>query len=69
MPVTYDTLGRVAVLTLNRPEARNAINQEMADSIEAAIDRFEEDNEAWIGILAGNGPAFCAGADLSLIHI
>jgi len=64
MPVTYDTLGRVAVLTLNRPEARNAINQEMADSIEAAIDRFEEDDEAWIGILAGNGPAFCAGADL-----
>tara|TARA_Y100000590_G_scaffold337921_3_gene385041 strand:- start:1170 stop:1931 length:762 start_codon:yes stop_codon:yes gene_type:complete len=67
MPVTYDTLGRVAVLTLNRPEARNAINQEMADSIEAAIDRFEEDDEAWIGILAGNGPAFCAGADLKAV--
>ena len=35
MPVTYDAMGPVAILTLNRPEARNAINQEMADAIEA----------------------------------
>ena len=46
MPVTYDTAGRVAILTLNRPEARNAINQEMADAIEAAIDRFEDPDAA-----------------------
>ena len=67
MPVTYETLGRVAILTLDRPEARNAINQEMADAIEAAIDRFEEDDGVWIAVLAGNGPAFCAGADLKAV--
>ena len=67
MPVTYDTTGRVAILTLNRPEARNANNQEMADAIEAAIDRFEEDDDAWIAVLAGNGLAFCAGADLKAV--
>ncbi len=67
MVVEYETRGRSAVITLNRPEARNAVNQELAESLEAALDRFEADDEAWTGVLAGNGPAFCAGADLKAI--
>tara|TARA_Y100000588_G_scaffold209931_1_gene223806 strand:- start:1192 stop:1953 length:762 start_codon:yes stop_codon:yes gene_type:complete len=67
MVVDYEARGRSAVITLNRPEARNAVNQELAESLEAALDRFEADDEAWTGVLAGNGPAFCAGADLKAI--
>ncbi len=45
--------GHVAVITINRPEARNAVNTEVAQGIEAAIDQLEEDAEAWVGILTG----------------
>ena len=41
--IDYEQRGRVAVLTINRPEARNAVNGEVASGLEAAIDRFEED--------------------------
>src|SRR5213075_981188 len=60
----YELQGRVAVLTLNRPEARNAVNGEVAESMEAAIDQLEENDEAWVGILTHVGPVFSAGADL-----
>jgi enoyl-CoA hydratase len=65
--VDYEVRGRVAVLTLNRPEARNAINNEVAAAVEAAIDRLEDDAELWVGVLTGAGPVFCAGADLKAI--
>jgi enoyl-CoA hydratase len=65
--VDYEERGRVAVLTLNRPEARNAINNDVATAMEAAIDRLEDDPEVWVGIVAGAGPVFCAGADLKAI--
>jgi enoyl-CoA hydratase len=66
--VDYELQGRVAVVTLNRPEARNAVNGDVAKGMEAAIDRLEEDDEAWVGILTHNGPVFSAGADLKAIH-
>jgi enoyl-CoA hydratase len=59
--------GRIAIITINRPEARNAINRPVARGIEAAIDRIEDDPDVWIGILAGEGQVFCAGADLKAI--
>jgi enoyl-CoA hydratase len=65
--VDYELVGRVAVITLRRPEARNAVNGAVASGIENAIDRLEEDPDAWVGILAGEGPVFCAGADLKAI--
>jgi enoyl-CoA hydratase len=65
--VEYRQEGRVAVLTINRPEARNAVNGEVASSMEAALDRLEEDEGTWIGIVAGEGPVFSAGADLKAI--
>jgi enoyl-CoA hydratase len=65
--VEYRQEGRVAVLTINRPEARNAVNGEVAASMEAGLDRLEEDEDTWIGIVAGEGPVFSAGADLKAI--
>ena len=66
--IEYEIQGHVAILTLNRPEARNAVNGEVANALEAAIDRLEEDDDIWLGILCGKGPVFCAGADLKAIN-
>ena len=71
--VLYEARGRVALITLNRPEARNAVNGEVAESLEAAIDQMEDDPEIWCGILTANTqgqerPVFCAGADLKAIN-
>lgn len=65
--IDYEVSDRVAVITIRRPEARNAINGEVAAGIEAAIDNLEEDPEVWAGIVAGEGPVFSAGADLKAI--
>ena len=55
----------VALVTINRPEARNAVNAAVAAGLEAAVDRAEADPEIWAVVLTGAGPhAFCAGADL-----
>jgi enoyl-CoA hydratase len=65
--VDYEAQERVALLTIRRPEARNAVNAEVATEMEAAIDRLEGDAEIWAGIIAGEGPVFSAGADLKAI--
>jgi len=65
--VELETRGRVAVLTINRPEARNAVNGDVAQAMEAGIDRLEEDSELWAGVVAAVGPVFSAGADLKVI--
>jgi enoyl-CoA hydratase/carnithine racemase len=55
----------IALVTINRPEARNAVNGAVAAGLEAAVERVEADPELWVAILTGAGPhAFCAGADL-----
>ena len=68
MTVDYELRGHVAVITINRPEARNAVNTAVAQGIEAAIDQLESDDQAWVGILTGarteKGWIFSAGADL-----
>ncbi len=71
--VLYSATGRIGVITLNRPEARNAIDRETALGIEAAVDRLEDDPEVWVGVLYANtaeqaNPVFCAGADLNVIR-
>ncbi len=65
--VTYEQEGNVVVLTINRPEARNAINGAVAAQIEAHLDRFEDDDLAWVAIITGAGDTFSAGADLKEI--
>ena len=67
MVVEYKTEGRVAIITLNRPEARNAVNAEVAQGLEKALDDYESDPGLWAAILTANGKAFCAGADLKEI--
>jgi enoyl-CoA hydratase len=57
----------VAVITIDRPEARNAVNGEVAQGIESALDRIEADDDIWVSILTGTPPVFCAGADLKEI--
>ncbi len=58
----------VALVTINRPEARNAISPEVAQGLEAAIDETDADADVWVVILTGTGPeAFCAGADLKAV--
>jgi enoyl-CoA hydratase len=66
--IEYEKRDRFAVIKINRPEARNAVNGEVAEGIEAAIDRLEEDDEIFVGILTGEGSVFCAGADLKAIN-
>ena len=66
--IEHEIQGRVAIITIDRPEARNAVNAEVANGIEAAIDQLEADDDVWVGILCGKGPVFCAGADLKAIN-
>ena len=73
MTVEYEKQGNVAIITINRPGARNAVNSEVAQGIEAAIDQMEADDEVWVGILTGaqteKGYIFCAGADLKQMAV
>ena len=56
--------GPVHVVTINRPECRNAVDRPTADELEAAFARFDEDDTAAVAVLTGAGGTFCAGADL-----
>ncbi|TRW89032.1 enoyl-CoA hydratase/isomerase family protein [Mycolicibacterium sp. 018/SC-01/001] len=62
--VTYELDDHVATITLNRPEAGNAINGALREDLNAAWNRFRDDEDAWVGILTATGRVFCAGADL-----
>ncbi len=62
--VTYELTDHIATITLNRPEARNAINGALRQDLNAAWDRFRDEEEAWVAILTANGSVFCAGGDL-----
>ena len=57
----------VAIITITRPEARNAVNGAVAQGIEQALDDYEADDSLWVAILTGQGPVFSAGADLKEI--
>jgi enoyl-CoA hydratase/carnithine racemase len=57
--------GVVARVTLERPEARNALSRAMADALEDALGRLAADDEARVVVVAGRGRSFCAGADIA----
>jgi enoyl-CoA hydratase len=65
--IGYEVRGNVAIVTLDRPEVRNAVDAALAGALEAAVDRLEADDDVWVGVLAAKGPVFCAGADLKAI--
>lgn len=56
--------GGVATLTLNRPEARNALSRDLIDALKDAIDAIAGDGAVRVVVIAANGPAFCAGHDM-----
>jgi enoyl-CoA hydratase/carnithine racemase len=59
------TEGRVMIVTLNRPQARNALHRDANHELGGVFDAFEADPELWVAIVTGAGDkAFCAGADL-----
>jgi 2-(1,2-epoxy-1,2-dihydrophenyl)acetyl-CoA isomerase len=62
--VSYELRGRVARVTLTRPEARNALSNEIADGLLLAAAEIERDRRVRAVIVAGEGPIFCAGGDL-----
>src|SRR5258707_11892845 len=63
--VLYEREGRVARITLNRPEVMNAIDNELPVELEAAVEKANGDPKVHVIVLAGAGRAFCAGYDLT----
>jgi enoyl-CoA hydratase/carnithine racemase len=63
--VGYETRDRIAYVTLNRQEAKNAVTPEMHDELCRVWADFRDDDEADVAILTGVGDTFCAGADLA----
>lgn len=64
MGILLEKKDHILVMTLNRPEAKNAINAATANAIEQALDDYEADDDLWMCIITGKGDVFCAGADL-----
>jgi 2-(1,2-epoxy-1,2-dihydrophenyl)acetyl-CoA isomerase len=62
--IQYEVRGRVAVLTLNRPERLNAISAGLRNDVHAAVERAREDDEVRALVITGAGRGFCSGADL-----
>ncbi|KPK16049.1 MAG: enoyl-CoA hydratase [Myxococcales bacterium SG8_38] len=67
MTVRYEVVGRVAVVTIDRPEVRNAVDVPTARALADAFRRFDVDEEALVAVLIGAGGCFCAGADLKAV--
>lgn len=66
--ITYLVSDRIATITLNRPEKRNALNGEIVRELRHAFIQAEADSRVKVIILAANGKAFCAGADLEYLQ-
>jgi len=62
--VLYEKQENIAIITLNRPDALNAINRQLRRELAEAVTQFDRDNEAVVAIITGTGRAFCAGRDL-----
>jgi enoyl-CoA hydratase/carnithine racemase len=68
MPIHYEVEGRIARITLDRPEALNALDPQHNEELAGAFYRFRDDPEVWVAIVTGTGErAFCAGADLKAL--
>ena len=65
-PIIYEQSGRIAHITLNRPDALNAIDEALPSALEAAVIRANADQCTRVIILSGAGRAFCAGYDLDV---
>jgi enoyl-CoA hydratase/carnithine racemase len=69
MALLQELQDRVFLLTINRPEAMNAIDPETSRELSAALERIDQDPDVWVGVITGAGNrAFSAGADLKQMH-
>jgi enoyl-CoA hydratase len=62
--VLTERRGRVLLITLNRPDARNSVDAALAQGIAAALEQLDGDDELQVGVITGAGKGFCAGMDL-----
>ena len=67
MSVRYENRGSAAIITIDRPEVRNAVDAATAAALADAFRRFDRDEDAGVAILTGQGGFFCAGADLKAV--
>lgn len=65
--VEFEVEGEIALVTINRPEVKNAVNRPTAQALAAAFRRFNADESIAVAILTGAGGTFCAGADLKAV--
>jgi enoyl-CoA hydratase/carnithine racemase len=65
--ITYEVDGHKATITLNRPDALNALSPHMITELRAAYQQAEDDDDIWLMIVTANGRAFCTGADVKEI--
>jgi enoyl-CoA hydratase len=65
--VRFECRGPVAIVTIDRPHVRNAVDRETAAALAGAFRRFDGDAELSVGVLTGAGGSFCAGADLKAL--
>lgn len=66
--IQYETKDRIAYITLNRPEKRNALNYEVVTELKSAFEQAEADETVKVVVLRANGAVFCAGADLEYLQ-
>ncbi len=67
MTVRLEAEGGVAILTIDRPERRNAIDLPTAEALDAALSELDARDDLVVGVITGNGPVFSAGMDLKVI--
>lgn len=67
--IRYETEGPVAIVTINRPQARNAVDGPTAALLAAAFRRFADDDQLAVAVLTGADGTFCAGADLKAVAV
>lgn len=65
--VRFEADGPVAIVTIDRPEVRNAVDRPTAEALSDAFGRFEDDENLAVAVLTGAGENFCAGADLKAV--
>ena len=65
--ILQEKRGHVLIITVNRPEVRNAFDLVSAQGMHAAMDRLDQEDDLFLGIITGAGDHFCAGADLKAV--
>lgn len=68
-PVLFSIENQTAIITLNRPERRNSINQALLTSLYNYVEKISNDDNIRVGIITGNGKSFCSGIDLDAILV